>query len=209
MTPTPRAIRFPRFPASRTTTRTDPRDHPEKERPEVLPRAFLSCPQVERRREPSGRAKKMPFCFTATSPTALSRTYADVAELVDALDLGSSAERRGGSSPLIRTIMLALTLGQRTSLLEGGIMLALPLGQRTSLLEGAGRVGSGGPKADDRGPLRISGPNARLAEPPCLRALATAPPKPCARVLGTKSEIHPGVPGQSLPEPDHLRSAVR
>ena len=28
---------------------------------------------------------------------------ADVAELVDALDLGSSAERRGGSSPLIRT----------------------------------------------------------------------------------------------------------
>ncbi len=29
---------------------------------------------------------------------------ADVAELVDALDLGSSAERRGGSSPFIRTI---------------------------------------------------------------------------------------------------------
>ena len=28
---------------------------------------------------------------------------ADVAELVDALDLGSSAERRGGSSPFIRT----------------------------------------------------------------------------------------------------------
>ena len=31
------------------------------------------------------------------------RTNADVAELVDALDLGSSAERRGGSSPFIRT----------------------------------------------------------------------------------------------------------
>jgi len=30
-------------------------------------------------------------------------TDADVAELVDALDLGSSAARRGGSSPLIRT----------------------------------------------------------------------------------------------------------
>lgn len=30
---------------------------------------------------------------------------ADVAELVDALDLGSSAERRGGSSPFIRTIL--------------------------------------------------------------------------------------------------------
>ena len=29
--------------------------------------------------------------------------HADVAELVDALDLGSSAERRGGSSPFIRT----------------------------------------------------------------------------------------------------------
>ena len=32
---------------------------------------------------------------------------ADVAELVDALDLGSSAERRGGSSPLIRTTLWA------------------------------------------------------------------------------------------------------
>lgn len=32
-----------------------------------------------------------------------SRSGADVAELVDALDLGSSAERRGGSSPFIRT----------------------------------------------------------------------------------------------------------
>ena len=31
------------------------------------------------------------------------RDIADVAELVDALDLGSSAERRGGSSPFIRT----------------------------------------------------------------------------------------------------------
>jgi hypothetical protein len=29
--------------------------------------------------------------------------YADVAELVDAPDLGSGAERRGGSSPFIRT----------------------------------------------------------------------------------------------------------
>ncbi len=32
-----------------------------------------------------------------------SERGADVAELVDALDLGSSAERRGGSSPFIRT----------------------------------------------------------------------------------------------------------
>jgi hypothetical protein len=34
---------------------------------------------------------------------SVSPTHADVAKLVDALDLGSSAERRGGSSPLIRT----------------------------------------------------------------------------------------------------------
>jgi hypothetical protein len=33
----------------------------------------------------------------------LAITQADVVELVDTLDLGSSAERRGGSSPLIRT----------------------------------------------------------------------------------------------------------
>ena len=31
--------------------------------------------------------------------------YADVAELVDALDLGSSFARSGGSSPFIRTLM--------------------------------------------------------------------------------------------------------
>ena len=35
---------------------------------------------------------------------------ADVAELVDALDLGSSAARRGGSSPLIRTMPLAVAI---------------------------------------------------------------------------------------------------
>ena len=34
------------------------------------------------------------------------RVSADVAELVDALDLGSSAARRGGSSPFIRTTVL-------------------------------------------------------------------------------------------------------
>ncbi len=32
--------------------------------------------------------------------------FADVAELVDAPDLGSGAERRGGSSPLIRTTVI-------------------------------------------------------------------------------------------------------
>jgi hypothetical protein len=33
------------------------------------------------------------------------QTDADVAELVDALDLGSSAARRGGSSPFIRIVI--------------------------------------------------------------------------------------------------------
>ena len=32
--------------------------------------------------------------------------YADMAELVDALVLGTSVERRGGSSPLIRTSLM-------------------------------------------------------------------------------------------------------
>ncbi len=32
-----------------------------------------------------------------------AKNFADVAELVDALDLGSSAFGRGGSSPFIRT----------------------------------------------------------------------------------------------------------
>ncbi len=35
---------------------------------------------------------------------------AGVAELVDALDLGSSAKRRGGSSPFVRTSYLAAML---------------------------------------------------------------------------------------------------
>ncbi len=36
-------------------------------------------------------------------PTICIRTYADVAELADALALGASALYRGGSSPFIRT----------------------------------------------------------------------------------------------------------
>ena len=32
--------------------------------------------------------------------------FADVAELADALDLGSSVVRRGGSIPLVRTIFI-------------------------------------------------------------------------------------------------------
>ena len=39
---------------------------------------------------------------------AIIRGYANVAELVDALDLGSSAARRGGSSPFIRTRLFSM-----------------------------------------------------------------------------------------------------
>jgi hypothetical protein len=39
-----------------------------------------------------------------SSPSWLTIWCADVAELADALDLGSSALRRGGSTPFIRTI---------------------------------------------------------------------------------------------------------
>lgn len=43
--------------------------------------------------------------------------HADVAELVDAPDLGSGAERRGGSSPFIRTIFSIIPL--QTEYLRG------------------------------------------------------------------------------------------
>ena len=45
---------------------------------------------------------------------------ADVAELVDALDLGSSAERRGGSSPFIRTNFSANGRAQRNPTFKEG-----------------------------------------------------------------------------------------
>ena len=45
---------------------------------------------------------------------------ADVAELVDALGLGSSAARRGGSSPLIRTTISLTANALRACLREGG-----------------------------------------------------------------------------------------
>jgi hypothetical protein len=44
--------------------------------------------------------------LSAPRPAARANRRADVAELADALDLGSSAARRGGSSPLIRTTLL-------------------------------------------------------------------------------------------------------
>jgi hypothetical protein len=41
--------------------------------------------------------------LTEQWPCVIAGMQADVAELVDALDLGSSAERRVGSTPIIRT----------------------------------------------------------------------------------------------------------
>ena len=44
------------------------------------------------------------YCVVRVLPVFfIFYNYADVAELVDALGLGSSAARRGGSSPFIRT----------------------------------------------------------------------------------------------------------
>ncbi len=44
---------------------------------------------------------------------AIIEGYANVAELVDALDLGSSAVRRGGSSPFIRTRLFSTLCGEQ------------------------------------------------------------------------------------------------
>lgn len=49
------------------------------------------------------------FDLIAVDDRLIAEHHADVAELVDALDLGSSAERRGGSSPSIRTKYLYVT----------------------------------------------------------------------------------------------------
>ena len=42
--------------------------------------------------------------------------FADVVELVDTPDLGSGAERRGGSSPSIRTMLFSVTFVDRVVL---------------------------------------------------------------------------------------------
>ena len=53
-------------------------------------------------------------------------SHANVAELADALDLGSSGATRGGSSPLVRTILISFTAPQS---LVGKIRLELPSGR--------------------------------------------------------------------------------
>ena len=52
--------------------------------------------------QPAPNARGQGLLFQGAKPYAAG--VAGVAELVDALDLGSSAARRGGSSPLARTI---------------------------------------------------------------------------------------------------------
>ena len=51
------------------------------------------------------RHHTLTVAFVGSNPSipAINRIYADVAKLADALDLGSSAERRGGSTPFICT----------------------------------------------------------------------------------------------------------
>ena len=48
-------------------------------------------------------AKKISYSFIYIKPLLLPPEFADVAKLADALDLGSSAARRVGSTPSIRT----------------------------------------------------------------------------------------------------------
>ena len=60
----------------------------------LITQAFVPC-------RPLSLTFPSSYRCNATRPTG---TFAGVAELVDALDLGSSAARRGGSSPLTRTI---------------------------------------------------------------------------------------------------------
>ena len=57
---------------------------------------------------PSARLRRRAALAARAAILSIGSRRADVAELVDALDLGSSAARRGGSSPLIRTTCFAL-----------------------------------------------------------------------------------------------------
>ena len=78
-----------------------------------------------------------------------------MAELVDALDLGSSAERRGGSSPLIRTNWVGLLAGEVAAL--------NPLAVDAHALAHAVVAGGGGRRsAGDRG-VTATGRDDRVA----------------------------------------------
>ena len=52
-------------------------------------------------------------------------SHADVAELADALDLGSSAARRMGSTPFIRTIFVHLSAPILQCIYTGGVAQSL------------------------------------------------------------------------------------
>ncbi len=53
---------------------------------------------------PELAVKKISYSFIYIKPLLLPPEFADVAKLADALDLGSSAARRVGSTPSIRTL---------------------------------------------------------------------------------------------------------
>ena len=73
-------------------------------------------PAIEARFQGVGRAR----CGGGATPFLLLAGHADVAELVDALDLGSSGATRGGSIPLIRTRLFLLGYAWRARI---GIVL--------------------------------------------------------------------------------------
>ena len=56
--------------------------------------------------QPAPNARGQGLLFQGAKPYAAG--VAGVAELVDALDLGSSAARRGGSSPFFRTRVITI-----------------------------------------------------------------------------------------------------
>ena len=65
--------------------------------------------------------------------------YAGMAELADALDLGSSAARRVGSSPTSRTICSHSTIGRGAAPQEHEMWVQIPLGVCDSFLVGYGQ----------------------------------------------------------------------
>ncbi len=94
---------------------------------------------------------------------------ADVAELVDALDLGSSAARRGGSSPLIRTKAGPAGAGRRCG---------QPGWARCSAMSGAFRGGG------RQGPAGLLQRQIGVAQGPGLGA-----GRPCGELIGLGVEI--------------------
>ena len=73
----------------------------------------------------TNRGLSVPFLVNISG-----RTYGGLAELVDALDLGSSVERRAGSSPVSPTMLSGLCNFNRMN----PVIKALGAGERTGAL---------------------------------------------------------------------------